>query len=158
MTSRTCRHPLRIVGANWLTCDVCNADFLHRDDCPGTGTPECVERCANGPVPTVRPTHYEVSVLPETDVNFRAYRLFIERRSGDKWSVHDGFASLAVDGTWTEGLKSHGRDGWTERHWYDLETARSLAIAAAPHVNVNGVTAAQALAKTLASQKETTQP
>lgn len=47
MTTRLCRHPLRIVthDPKWLTCDTHEADFLHREDCPGLGTPGCAEQC-----------------------------------------------------------------------------------------------------------------
>ncbi|WP_326729012.1 hypothetical protein [Streptomyces phaeochromogenes] len=50
MTARICRHPLRLVAhaPAWLTCDIHRADFPHRRDCPGYGTPGCISLCANG--------------------------------------------------------------------------------------------------------------
>ncbi len=47
---RICRHVLRIAthAPAWLACDTCHADFLHREDCPGLGTPGCAERCMGG--------------------------------------------------------------------------------------------------------------
>lgn len=50
--TRVCRHPLRIVPhlPQWLTCDTCRADFLHREDCPGVGSPVCARRCMGGAV------------------------------------------------------------------------------------------------------------
>ncbi|HEX5568071.1 MAG TPA: hypothetical protein VFY14_14280 [Streptomyces sp.] len=98
----------------------------------------------------VRPTRYEVSVLPEGDINRRHYTIYVEYRGNEQWAVHDGFASLAVDGTWSEGLKSYGRYGWVERHLFGLVTALRLAEEAAPGVTVNGVTAAQVLARSRA--------
>ncbi|WP_458089377.1 hypothetical protein [Streptomyces malaysiensis] len=55
MTTRICRHPLRIAenAPGWLTCDIHQADFLHREDCPGIGTPGCAERCMGGADPLV---------------------------------------------------------------------------------------------------------
>jgi hypothetical protein len=50
VSARICRHPLRIVPhlPQWLTCDLCCADFLHREDCPGIGSPVCAQRCMGG--------------------------------------------------------------------------------------------------------------
>jgi hypothetical protein len=50
MKTSICRHPLRITthAPIWLDCDICHACFLHREDCPGLGTPVCAERCMNG--------------------------------------------------------------------------------------------------------------
>lgn len=51
--SRICRHPLQLTphAPQWLDCRICAACFPHRDDCPGHGSPECVERCMNGGIP-----------------------------------------------------------------------------------------------------------
>ncbi|MFF9787138.1 hypothetical protein [Streptomyces nigrescens] len=51
--ARICRHPLRIAenAPKWLTCDTCQADFPHKQDCPGTGTPGCADRCMGGADP-----------------------------------------------------------------------------------------------------------
>jgi hypothetical protein len=50
MADRICGHPLRIAThlPAWLACDICHADFLHRQDCPGLGTPGCADKCMNG--------------------------------------------------------------------------------------------------------------
>jgi hypothetical protein len=50
MPDRVCRHPLRIVPhlPQWLACDTCRADFLHREDCPSVGGPDCARRCMGG--------------------------------------------------------------------------------------------------------------
>lgn len=50
MTDHICRHRLHPVDDTWLRCDICDADFLHRDDCPGRGTPECVAACAQAEI------------------------------------------------------------------------------------------------------------
>ena len=55
MPARICRHVLRIAvnAPGWLSCDTCQADFLHREDCPGHGTPVCAQRCMGGADPEV---------------------------------------------------------------------------------------------------------
>jgi hypothetical protein len=86
------------------------------------------------PTPTVQPTAYRVSLLPEDDVN----------RQG-RWAVTNGDACLGADGTWADGVKPHGRGAsWLTAHRFDLDTALRLAQAAAPKVTVNGRTAADA--------------
>lgn len=52
---RICRHVLRIAtnAPAWLACDTCRADFPHREDCPGLGTPGCAENCMGGANPEV---------------------------------------------------------------------------------------------------------
>ena len=54
MATRICRHTLRLVphAPQWLSCDVCAADFPHRQDCPAYGSPQCLERCMSGAKPT----------------------------------------------------------------------------------------------------------
>lgn len=45
-----CRHRLRYIpGSSWLACDIHHADFAHGRDCADPGSPECIQRCANGP-------------------------------------------------------------------------------------------------------------
>jgi hypothetical protein len=96
------------------------------------------------PTPTVQPTAYRVSLLPEDDVNHRFYVLTVEYRQG-RWAVTNGDSCLGADGTWADEVKPHGRgDEWLAAHRFDLDTALRLAQAAAPHVTVNGRTAADA--------------
>lgn len=53
MATRICRHVLRITthAPAWLDCDTCQACFLHREDCPGRGTPGCARDCMGGADP-----------------------------------------------------------------------------------------------------------
>lgn len=71
MTVRICRHPLRIAtnAPLWLTCDACRADFLHREDCPGLGTPGCAHRCMGGadPVTAALDALYCLPAVEEAD-------------------------------------------------------------------------------------------
>jgi len=97
------------------------------------------------PTPTVQPTAYRVSLLSEGDVNFKFYVLTVEYRQEGQWAVTNGDACLGADGTWADGVKPYGRsDEWISAHRFDLDTALRLAQAAAPHVAVNGRTAADA--------------
>lgn len=70
MTARICRHPLRIAThvPAWLACDVCHADFLHREDCPGLGTPGCARDCMGGadPVTAALDALYAMPAAEET--------------------------------------------------------------------------------------------
>jgi hypothetical protein len=98
---------------------------------------------------TVRPTRFEVSLLPPEHDGFRYFRVYVELMDRYGWTVHDGHSCLGGDGQWDHGGKSvYGRDDtWIATHRFDLDTAKRLAIEAAPGVNVNGMTAAQALAR-----------
>jgi hypothetical protein len=87
--------------------------------------------------PTVRATRYEVSLLPEDDINYRHYALKVERRRDGAWIVTDGFRWMDTE------LTFHDRP--YEQCLHDLETALRLAREAAPHVRVNRWTAADAL-------------
>jgi hypothetical protein len=100
------------------------------------------------PEPTIRPTRYTVSVLPEDHVDASSFTLWVERdRYG--WGVNDGRSSLGADGQWDRGgVSVYGRDdAWIATHRFDEQTALRLAREAAPHVTVNGHTVAEALAR-----------
>jgi hypothetical protein len=110
--------------------------------------PDAGETLDDGPAVRVRPIRFEVSLLPEDDVNYRLYAVKVEYFGEGKWAVHDGFGCLGVDGTWDEGLHAYGRgDEWLAAHRFDKQTAIKLAREAAPGVTVHGITAAQALAR-----------
>lgn len=100
------------------------------------------------PGPQVRATQYEVSILPEDDINYRLYAVQVRRRSDGEWMVVNRAmdACYGLDGVWADGVKPYGRgDDWVRAHRFDEETALRLAREAAPQVTVNGITAAQAL-------------
>ena len=94
--------------------------------------------------PYVRPTQYAVSVLPEDDINSHVYEITVEYRGRDRWAVLRGRQCLGTDGAWSwESIPSEREDEWLDAHRFDLDTALRLAKEAAPHVVVNGRTAAQ---------------
>lgn len=79
------------------------------------------------PQPTVRVTRYTVSVLPESDINYRHGAVHVEYegrfsgRYGEMWSVRNLGAYLWPDGSWRE----------HEYHaWVGFERARDAAVAA----------------------------
>lgn len=96
---------------------------------------------------TVRPSQFEVSVLPEDDINYPHYVVTVEARGAGRWAVVRHRQCLGADGEWSwESIPSEREDDWLATHRFDLETAQRLAIEAAPSVYVNGRTAAQVLA------------
>lgn len=106
----------------------------------------CGWLAGQGQEPTVRPTRFEVSLLPEGDVNYLLYALAVEARGADRWAVVRHRQCLRVDGEWSwESIPSEREDEWLAAHRHDRETALRLAVDAAPGVTVNGVTAAEAL-------------
>lgn len=107
------------------------------------------------PNPTVRPTRYEVSLLPEDDVNYPVYALGIEARGAGRWAVVRHRMCLGVDGEWDwEPIPSERGDDWLAAHRFDLDTALRLAKQAAPGVTVNGISAAQVLAQREKNEEE----
>ncbi|WP_289009119.1 hypothetical protein [uncultured Thermomonospora sp.] len=99
------------------------------------------------PQPTVRITRYEVSCLPEDDINAAAFTLTVEYRGNGKWAVCRRGSCLSADGKWDyEPSSSNRSDEWLSSHRFDLDTALRLAREAAPKVRVNGYTVADALA------------
>ncbi|MFS4103834.1 hypothetical protein [Streptomyces sp. PD-S100-1] len=99
------------------------------------------------PIPTIRPTRYSVSLLPEHNVNHHVYEVTVEDRGADRWAVCWMGDCLAADGTWDrEPRPSIRDDDWLDTHRFTLATALKLAEEAAPHVTVNGITASQVLA------------
>lgn len=128
-------------GRDWLRAAVAGGllpPYRDPHEAPGGGLT---------PAPQVRATRYEVSLLPEDDINYRLFRVLVEERDGYGWTVHDGHACLSAAGVWDGvGVSVYGNDeAWIAAHRFDLDTALRLAREAAPGVTVNGVTAAEAL-------------
>ncbi len=78
------------------------------------------------PEPTVRPTRFTVSVLPETDINYRRAAIHIEYRGprlggGELWIVENQGAQLHPDGVW----RDHDYFAWPDRF-----SATDAAVAA----------------------------
>ena len=101
--------------------------------------------------PQVRPTRYEVSVLPEDDINYPFYALGVEDRGNGRWAVVRHRQCLGVDGEWSwESIPSERDDGWLAALRFDLDTALDLARKAAPGVVVNGIAAVEVLRRSRA--------
>jgi hypothetical protein len=107
------------------------------DDC---GCPERPDLPAKPDV-IVQATRYEVSLLPLGDINRRDFALYVERTRRGTWIVHDGHGGYDSDGNWAAGLAS-GDD------FQDRDDAETLARRLAPTINVNGITAVEALRRT----------
>ena len=99
----------------------------------------------------VRPTQYVVSVFPDwlredraAASDASAWDVRIEERSAGKWAVVRGSCCLGADGEWVfEPSPSNREDEWLATHRFDIKEATRLAVEAAPHVIVNGLTATQ---------------
>lgn len=109
------------------------------------------------PEPTVQAIRYEVSLLPEDDINRHVFTIDVEYRGADRWAVTRHGSCLGADGTWDFGVKQYDRsDAWLDTHRFDLDTAIRLAREAAPDVVVNGHTATEVYRRTHPDTKETT--
>ncbi|WKD36543.1 hypothetical protein [Streptomyces xanthophaeus] len=93
--------------------------------------------------PIVVPVRYEVGLLPEGDVNRRAFLLYVEYRGEGLWSVHDGHGQYDDAGAWRAGLRPCTCDEQFGTHRFALDDALALAAVLAPNVTVNGRTAAE---------------
>lgn len=101
------------------------------------------------PVATCQPTTYEVSILPEGDVNRPVFAITVQYRGDGRWAVTRHGSCLGADGTWDFGIKEYDRgDEWLNAHRFDLDTALLLARERAPHVVVNGHTETDAYHRT----------
>ncbi|MFE6126680.1 hypothetical protein ACFQ6Q_00185 [Streptomyces sp. NPDC056437] len=101
------------------------------------------------PVPTCQATEYEVSILPEDDINRSTFTITVQYRGAGRWAVTRHGSCLGTDGQWDFGVKEYDRgDNWLNAHRFDLDTALRLARAEAPHVICNGHTAADAYRRT----------
>jgi hypothetical protein len=94
--------------------------------------------------PTVRPTRYAVSCVPEGYVEGDMFMVLVEYRGNDRWAVTNRGRSLSADGTWSWGYRGPGSDrepvtdeehaayeagyeAWVAEHRFDEETALRLA-------------------------------
>ncbi|WP_331756336.1 hypothetical protein OHA04_45485 (plasmid) [Streptomyces sp. NBC_01590] len=98
---------------------------------------------------TVQAAQYEVCLLPEGDINRHCFAITVEHRGDDQWAVCHFGECLGTDGQWDwEPFPSTRQDDWLKSHRFDLDTALAIAKKAAPHVVVNGHTAADAYRRT----------
>lgn len=101
------------------------------------------------PVATCQATEYEVSILPEDDINRPSFAITVQYWGGGRWAVTRHGECLGADGAWARGVKEYDRgDVWLDDHRFCLDDALRLAREAAPHVVVNGHTALDAYRRT----------
>lgn len=104
------------------------------------------EEAAFAPPAQVQATCYLVSCLPEGQEDRYLFALQVEYRGSSRWAVTRHGKCLNRDGTWDwESRPSEREDEWLAEHRFDLDTAMTLAKAAAPLVTVNGFTVADVL-------------
>lgn len=104
--------------------------------------------------PHARATRYAVSLLPDSiGLYAQLFEISVEQRGvTHRWAVVRNGQVLGSDGTWSDELfPSQRDDGWLDDHRFDLDTALRIAAEAAPHVTVKGRTAAEELARLLAT-------
>ncbi|WP_069625360.1 hypothetical protein [Streptomyces niveus] len=101
------------------------------------------------PDATCQPVRYEVSILPEDDINRHVFNIDVEYRGDGRWAVTRHGSCLGADGEWDFGIKEYDRgDNWLTAHRFDLDTALRLARQHAAHIVVNGHTALDAYRRT----------
>lgn len=100
------------------------------------------------PEPIVQVTEYTVRCLPEDHPSSRHFSLKVAYRGAQRWAVTDTGYCLSRSGTWQyEQVPSERCDEWLAEHRFDLATALDLARDQAPHLEVNGRTVAEVLAR-----------
>lgn len=100
------------------------------------------------PEPVVRPSRYTVTcVPPDTAPDAHVWALYVEERRDGTWVVTNGHEWLDADGFWHIACSSQ-----VEACSHDLDTALRLAQEHAPLVRVNGMTAADAIARSKEQQ------
>ncbi|HEY9476364.1 MAG TPA: hypothetical protein VIS06_21250 [Mycobacteriales bacterium] len=93
-------------------------------------------------------TRFEFSDLPEDDFNRPVWTVAAEHRGGDRWAVIRLGHCLGADGDWDyESIPSEREDEWLAAHRFDRDTALRLAEENSHSVTVNGLTAADMLAR-----------
>lgn len=108
------------------------------------------------PVATCQATQYEVSILPEGDVNRHSFTVTVEYRGEGRWAVTRHGSCLGADGAWDFGVKEYDRGAaWLDGHRFDRDTALRLARDAAPYISVNGHTATDAYHRTHNAEEPT---
>ncbi|MEU9578768.1 hypothetical protein [Streptomyces chilikensis] len=100
------------------------------------------------PEPTVHATEYQVSCLPDDDINSHLYAITVQYGGDNRYAVIRHSMCLGADGTWDHGVKEYDRgDDWLTAHRFDLDTALQLAKEQARLITVNGRTVTGALTR-----------
>ena len=95
---------------------------------------------------------YDVTIWPEDIecLDSETWKLTVEYRGHGKWAVTRGGMQtcLNIDGEWDYEMRpSEREDGWLASHRFPLGEALDLARRHAPLVMINGMTAAEVLAR-----------
>lgn len=102
------------------------------------------------PAPTIQPTGYVISCLPEGHIDRWTFTVQVRYEGGGLFAVRHGIRHYSADGTW-DYEPDHGEDDDAERAWladhrFDHDTALRLATQVAPTLSYRGHTVAAALA------------
>lgn len=101
------------------------------------------------PEPIVQVTEYTVCLLPGDDINHHSFAITVAYRGRGLWAVSRHRQCLGRDGEWDwESLPSERTDEWLAEHRFPVDEAIALAKQEAPRITVNGISAAEALART----------
>lgn len=95
-------------------------------------------------------TRITVSVFPPElwdHIDAESYLIHVEETAPGRWAVCRSKRCLNAAGDWDwEPIPGERTDAWLAELRHDRDTALRLAVAAAPLISVNGMTAVQALA------------
>lgn len=98
------------------------------------------------PAPFVQATRYEVSYVPEDNINRDLFTVYAEDRGNGRWAVVRHRQCLSTSGTWDwESRPSEREDDWLDEHRFDLDTALQLAQHQAALITCNGDTVTDVL-------------
>jgi hypothetical protein len=104
------------------------------------------------PEPTVLPTRYAVSCLPEGHDDRWTFTIQIRYRGRGRYAIEHGIRQYGTDGTWSyepdwaeDGSDEKAEDAWLDAHRFDHDTALRLAKELAPRLTYRGRTVADAL-------------
>lgn len=89
--------------------------------------------------PHVQVSRYTVNCLPADTTQAYLWNLYVERNRDGTWSVTDGAMFLDASCDWHHSRRDAG--------WHTLAQGLSIAEAVAPHLTINGMTPADALAR-----------
>lgn len=100
--------------------------------------------------PTVSPTRWTISRLPEDHEAYDSYVIHVTWRGNDRWAVYRGGGNRALftTGEWIPDRvpSDVDADEWWALCRYPLDQAFRLAVIAADTIRVNGMTAGEVLA------------
>lgn len=98
--------------------------------------------------PRVYVTQHTVSCIPEDSINHQPWSITVEYRGRGRWAVLRGKRCLGRDGIWRhESIPSEREDEWLDGHRFTEQESLRLAAEWAPKIVVNGLTAADVLAR-----------